>query len=162
MLHDQEFCTALEQAIALATRLEHHLLEETSTLEGRDPAQLEALIEHKRQVIEQLETQTARLKRSVEKAGHQFTVAGLADFLPSLAPAPDAPGTPTERWQQLREITARCELMNRENAKSIERHRKRVTTALNLIRGEDGSSATYSAKGDTQSTTVLGRTLTHA
>lgn len=156
------FLEALERAIDLASHLESLLFEETAVLEGRDPEQLQRLAERKREVVERLEHETQQLKAAVEQAGHEFSPAGLDGWLAGLPVLPEAPGSPAERWTCLREVAARCELMNRSNATTIERNRKRVATALRIIRGEDENAATYSAKGHSATAANLGRTLTRA
>lgn len=177
---DQAFRQTLDQAIDLTTQLEKLLLEETSTLDGRDPDRLQTLVENKQRVLEQIEQATARLQQLVEAEGHAFTAEGMDAFLGTLPAgstsatpetAPEATSgnqraTPKETaragWKRLRELAASCELMNRANAQAVERSRQRVATALKIIRGEEDNGNTYSARGYSQSGAVLGRTLTQA
>ncbi|WP_201069041.1 MULTISPECIES: flagella synthesis protein FlgN [Thiorhodovibrio] len=162
MSQHHNFLHALDHSIDLAGQLEKLLLEETATLDGRDPEHLQALVENKQRVLEQIEQATAGLQQIVEAAGHTFTADGMDAFLKDGEPTAAEHETATVGWKRLRELAASCELMNRTNAQAIERGRQRVATALKLIRGEDDNGNTYSAQGHSQSGTVLGRTLTQA
>ncbi|EIC22163.1 flagella synthesis protein FlgN [Thiorhodovibrio frisius] len=162
MSQHQAFALALEQAIDLTSQLETLLLEETAAVDGRDPEHLNALVENKQQVLEQIEQATATLQRSVEEAGQAFTPDGLEVFLRASDGTTEERDHASARWKRLRELAASCEIMNRANAEAVERSRLRVTTALKIIRGEDDNGNTYSAQGYSQSSTVLGRTLTQA
>ncbi len=162
MSQHPEFAQALERSISLADQLEQLLLKETAALNGSDPEALQALVDDKQQVLQSIEEETAQLQRLVEDAGQAFTPEGMDVFLRESDLAPGQNTALSERWNHLRELAARCKLMNSANAQSIERDRQRVNAALKIIRGEDDSSNVYTAQGYSQSGTVLGRTLSQA
>ncbi|WPL19771.1 FlgN protein [Thiorhodovibrio winogradskyi] len=162
MTQHHTFAQALEQAIELTGQLETLLLEETAALDGRDPERLQILVENKQRVIERIAGATASLQHFVEEAGQTFTPDGMDVFLRATNLAREERQTYTQQWKRLRALAASCELMNRTNAQAVERSRQRVATALKIIRGEEDNGSTYSAQGYSQSSTVLGRTLTQA
>lgn len=162
MSEHQAFPQVLEQSISLATELEQLLLEETAVLEGRDPDVLQALVERKQRVLKTMEEATGHLQRLVEASGQTFTPDGMTTFLREHDPTPEQHDSLSTRWKHLREVAARCELMNRSHAQSIERSRQRVDVALKIIRGEDDNGNVYTAQGLSQSGVVLGRTLSQA
>lgn len=156
------FNEALDHSIALTAELERLLLEETAILEGRDPERLRSLVEDKQRVLVQVEQETTRLQAAVEDAGQPFTPDGVAAFLREQDPQPLTSDALSARWSALRDLAARCDLMNRANGQAIERGRARVATALNILRGEDDSANVYTARGYAQSAPLLGHSLSEA
>lgn len=156
------FAQALAHTIDLTSQLEKLLLEETGSLDGRDPDHLQTLVTTKQRVLEQIETATATLRQRIEEAGQAFTPDGVETFLHASEPAPGRQDALRADWKRLRELAASCELMNRTNAQAVERGRERVDTALKIIRGEEDNGNTYSARGYARPNIVLGRTLTQA
>ncbi|MBK1647458.1 flagella synthesis protein FlgN [Rhabdochromatium marinum] len=162
MPQHQEFQPALERAIDLSRQLEQLLLDETALLHGREPERLQALIKSKLRLLRQVEQATRHLKALVEQAGQPFTREGLSQLLEALDTDPTQEDSLSAQWQTLRKLAASCELMNRNNAQTVEHSRKRVATALSIIRGEEDNGNTYNLSGHEQSGTVLGRPLTQA
>jgi flagella synthesis protein FlgN len=158
----QAFSQTLDQLLERTRQLEQLLLEESTSLDGRDPDRLQALVERKQRVVGQVEQKTAALRQIIDAAGEAFTPEGVANFLQAQQDVADDEASASARWKRLRALAASCELLNRDNAQAVERSRKRVATALKIIRGDIDDANTYSARGYAQSGSVVGRTLTQA
>ncbi|NKN33184.1 flagella synthesis protein FlgN [Marichromatium bheemlicum] len=158
MEHTGPFAHSLETAIALATRLEQALFDETRAIELRDPDELQHVVAGKQQLADQLEEETLRMKQWVEEAGHTFNAQGVERLLEHVDPQ----RTLTERWDALRDFIVRCDQLNRTNAALINRDRKRVTLSLRILRGEDPNATTYDPRGQADNGTPHSRTISRA
>ncbi|MBB1126649.1 flagella synthesis protein FlgN [Thiospirillum jenense] len=153
------FYMSLERSIALALQLENALAEETSAIERRDADLLQQVVAAKKGIVMRLEQETQLQRQQVENSGQAFTPQGLDVFLTALD---DSTRTLITQWNSLRQVIVRCDLMNKTNARLIERHRQRVATTIQLLRGDDGNGGVYTPKGQTTPITVQRRTLSRA
>lgn len=154
----KDFAVSLDRALECMRRLEELMLEELQAIESRDPDHLQRVVDSKREILVRLENETVQQKYWVEAAGFGFTPAGIEQFLQKH----DQVGQLGARWSTLLEHTRRCNRLNAENARLIERDQRRVAMMLHLLKGEDASTTTYDPRGRTATGGRRGRTLSQA
>lgn len=147
---------SLDRAITDMAHLEELMLEELRLLEAREVEQLQRILNDKQQLTARLATETQHQQQWVEAAGFSFTPAGVERFTQTYADAE----TFGPRWATLLDCTRRCSLLNTQNARTVERHWRRVTATLKLLQGEDAST-TYDPRGRT-ARGQRGRTISQA
>lgn len=153
-----QFAQSLEISIQLIHELETVMLEETHAIEMRDHDSLQRIILNKKNLVTALEAETCRQKHWVELDQHPFSLAGMTKFFAARGNDDQLLGL----WSTLRESTTRCDRINRTNAGLIERDRKRISTSLRILSGDDGTSATYNPRGRTESASPRSRTFSQA
>jgi flagella synthesis protein FlgN len=152
------FAQSLELSIQLMQQLETAMLEETRAIETRDADSLQRIVDHKRDLVARIEAETCQQKHWVELEQQPFTAAGMTKFFATLGNDRQL----LALWSNLRESSVRCHRMNRSNAQLIDRDRKRITTLLRIMSGDDGASATYTPHGRTESAGPRSRTIIQA
>ncbi len=155
----QPFSLSLERSIALAQQLENILAEETHAIERRDADLLQQVVAVKQGIVARLEQETQLQRQLVEQSGQAFNPPGVELFLTTVD---DKNHTLMTHWNHLRQVIVRCDLMNKTNARLIERHRQRVATTIQLLRGDDNHGGVYTPKGQASPITVQRRTLSRA
>lgn len=153
-----QFARSLGVSIQLIERLETALLDEARAIASRDSLALQRSVDGKQELVTQLEAETHRQRHWVELARQPFTPAGMTKFFATLG----SDGQLPELWSRLRDSSARCDRLNRANARLIERDRRRVAATLRIMSGDDGASKTYNPRGQTESAGLRGRTFTQA
>ena len=149
---------SLDRSIEDMRQLAELMLEELRAIESRDPDGLQQVVDAKRDLLARLENETAQQKRRVEAAGFDFTPAGIERFVQ----AHDQADQLGARWSTLLDHTRRCDRLNGDNARLIERDQRRVAMTLRLLKGEDASATTYDPRGRTASSGQRGRTISQA
>lgn len=149
---------SLDRAIADMQQLAESLLDELRAIESRDLDGLQRVVDDKQRLIAHLEAETAQQKHWVESAGFSFTPKGIEQFIQGF----DRNDRLGSRWSTLLDHTRRCDRLNRDNARSIERDRRRVAMTLRLLNGEDAGAATYDPRGRTATGGRRGRTISQA
>ncbi|MBK1716730.1 flagella synthesis protein FlgN [Thiocystis violacea] len=152
------FVASLDSAIEDMSRLESVMLEETRTIESRDVDGLQRAVAEKQRLVTRLEAETARQKDWIEGARLSFTPEGIEAFIQAF----DQEDRLGSRWSMLREHIRRCDQLNSDNARLIERDRRRIAATLRLLRGEDSSATTYDPQGRTAAGGQRGRTISQA
>lgn len=151
------FVASLDRSIEDMRRLAELMLDELRAIESRDPDGLQQIVDAKRGLLARLENETAQQKGWIEAAGFGFTPDGLERFIQAHDRA-DQLGT---RWSTLLDHTRRCDRLNSDNARLIERDQRRVAMTLRLLKGED-TGATYDPRGRAASSGQRGRTISQA
>lgn len=154
----ERLLTSLDRAINDMRQLADLLLEELRAIESRDLDGLQRLIHDKQGLVARLEAETAQQRHWIETAGFTFTPDGVERFIQ----AHDQSDRLASRWSILLDHTRHCDRLNSDNARSIERDRRRVTTTLRLLKGEDASTTTYDPRGRTAASGQRGRTISQA
>ncbi len=149
---------SLDLAIEDMHRLAERLLEELGAIESRDPDGLLRLVVDKQTLLTRLETETARQRDWIEAAGFGFTPEGVERFIRTH----DRDDRLATRWSALLDQTRRCDQLNSDNARSIERDQRRIAMTLRLLKGEDASTTTYDPRGRTAAGGQRGRTISQA
>lgn len=147
---------SLDRSITDMAQLEALMLDELRLLEAREVEQLQRILNDKQRLTTRLAAETQHQQRWIEAAGFSFTPDGVEAFIQSYADAEAfAP-----RWAQLLDLTRRCSQLNGQNARTVERDWRRVTSTLRLLQGEDAST-TYDPRGRT-ARGQRGRTISQA
>ena len=152
------FIGSLDDAIRDMIRLEAVMLEETQAIASQDIDALQGAIDEQRALMAGLETETARQRGWIEDAGFAFTPEGIERFIQAI----DQGNRVADRWSTLLGHMRRCDQANQDNARLIDRDRRRIATTLSILRGEDASTTTYDPKGRTASGGPRGRTISQA
>lgn len=152
------FMASLDRADADMRRLAELMLEELRAIESRDPEALQRVVHDKRQLVARLEAETEQQRHWVETAGFSFTPEGVKRFIRTHDQA-EPLGT---RWSTLLDHTRRCNQLNSDNARSIERDQRRIAMTLRLLQGEEAGATTYDPRGRTTTGGHRGRTLSQA
>lgn len=152
------FASALERAQAGMRQLAGLLEEETLAIESRDLAALERRLDAKAPLLAEIEGAIGEMKGRLEAAGFGFDPEGVAAFFRRHDPE----GRWSERWSELLAETRRCERLNREAARLVEREQRRIASALSILIGEDNSAAAYDPQGRLIPGAQRGRTLDQA
>jgi flagella synthesis protein FlgN len=151
------FVASLDRSIEDMRQLAQLMMDELRAIESRDADGLQQVVDAKRDLLARLENETAQQKHWIEAAGFGFTPDGIERFIQAY----DQTDQLGARWSALLDHTRRCDQSNRDNARSIERDWRRVTTTLRLLKGED-TSTTYDPRGRTASGGQRGRTISQA
>lgn len=149
---------SLDRSIEDMRQLAELMLEELRAIESRNPDGLQQVVDAKRGLLVSLENETAQQKRWIEAAGFGFTPDGIERFIQ----AHDQADQLGARWSTLLDHTRRCDRLNGDNARLIERDQRRVAMTLRLLKGEDASATTYDPRGRTASSGQRGRTISQA
>lgn len=149
---------SLDRSIEDMRQLAELMLEELRAIESRNPDGLQQVVDAKRGLLASLENETAQQKRWIEAAGFGFTPDGIERFIQ----AHDQADQLGARWSTLLDHTRRCDRLNGDNARLIERDQRRVAMTLRLLKGEDASATTYDPRGRTASSGQRGRTISQA
>ena len=146
---------SLQQDMDISTLLLQLMRQERESLELRDYAAFEALIQPKQKLIAQLE-QHAMLRRQ------WFEQQGMGDDAAALQLLHrEAPAIATQ-WQNAAEIWRECQTENHINEQICRRTRSVVEHMLDVLRGQhQQSGSVYDAKGLAQRGTS-GRTISNA
>lgn len=152
------FVVSLDSSIEGMRQLEAAMLAETQALESQDIEGLQQAVSEKQRLVTRLETETARQRQWIEEARFSFTPEGIQAFIQTFDQA-DRLGS---RWSTLREDIQRCDRINRDNGRLIERDQRRIAATLRLLRGEDHSATTYDPQGRTAAGGQRGRTISQA
>lgn len=152
------FVASLDRSISDMRRLAELMQDELRAIESRDPDGLQQVVAAKRELVARLEAETAQQRHWIKAAGFSFTPEGIERFIRTQDQA-DQLGS---RWSTLLDQTRRCDRLNRDNARLIERDRRRVATTLRLLKGEDASATTYDPRGRTATGGQRGRTISQA
>jgi flagellar biosynthesis protein FlgN len=149
---------SLDRAIADMRQLTGRMLDELRAIESRDLDELQRVVTEKQSLVNRLEAETAQQRHWVETAGFGFTPEGIEQFIQRVDQH-DQLGT---RWSSLLDHTRRCDQLNSDNARLIERDQRRIAMTLRLLKGEDASTTTYDPRGRTASSGQRGRTISQA
>lgn len=149
---------SLDRAIVDMHQLAELMFDELRALESRDLDGLQQVVTEKQRLVARLEAETAQQRHWIEAAGFSFTPVGIEQFIQGF----DQNDQLSTRWSTLLDHTRRCDQLNRDNARSIERDWRRVTVTLRLLKGEDASTTTYDTRGRTASSGQRGRSLSQA
>ena len=158
MDQNDQLVASLDVSIGLIQRLEEVMLEETRAIASHAPEQLQGVVAEKLDLVQRLEAETRRQKGWIEEAGFSFTPEGIEGLIAAL----DRDDRLRDRWSDLRAHSGRCDRLNEDNARLIERDRKRIAMSLRILRGEDGNAATYDPRGRPESDRQQSRTISQA
>lgn len=153
----ERLVTSFDTSTALLRQLEEVMLAEARAIASQAPERLQALVAEKLELVRTLESETQRQKDWMEHAGLDFTPAGIAQLIA----AHDSRSGLDAAWDALREGSRRCNLLNADNARLIQRDRKRIAMALRILSG-DGGAATYDPHGRPRSDRQQSRSITQA
>lgn len=153
-----QFAQSLVRSLQMLAQLETVMLDEARVIATRNPDMLQRVIATKSTLVATLEAETVKQKQWVEFAQLPFTNSGIAQLFTQF----DHAQSLSAQWTQLREMSVRCDQLNRANARLIEHDRKRIATLLRILKGDDAASATYTPQGRTTFTSSRSRTLIHA
>ncbi len=134
------------------------MLEEMRAIQSHEPDRLQEIVSEKLELVTQLETETTQQKVWVELENYDFTPEGIAGFIAAF----DQDNRLAQRWSDIRASIARCDRLNKANARLIERDRKRIALSLRILRGEDGVGATYNPQGRPEADHQHRRTISQA
>lgn len=149
---------SLDRAIADMRQLAELMLDELRALESRDLDGLQQVVTEKQTLLTRLEAETAQQRHWIEAACFSFTPDGIEQFIQGF----DQNDQLGIRWSTLLDHTRRCDQLNRDNARSIDRDRRRVAITLRLLKGEDASTTTYDPQGRPASSGQRGRSISQA
>lgn len=135
----------LEQDASLIEQLQILLEQERELLESRQHEPLEALIEAKNPILEQLGEHSRQRQNWLQHAQLSTDHQG---WLTLLAANP-ANETLIEPWQNLTERFLACQELNEINGKIIGRSRQTLGQLLSILRGQSGGPQLYNAQGST-------------
>jgi flagellar biosynthesis protein FlgN len=152
------FVASLDRAIEDMRQLAEFMLEELRAITSRDLDGLQRSVSEKQRLLARLEAETARQRDWIEAAGFSFTPDGVERFIQT-QDQDEQLGT---RWSALLDHTRRCDQLNSDNARSIERDQRRIAMTLRLLKGEDASTTTYDPRGRTAASGQRGRTISQA
>lgn len=146
MLPSPETLSAmLDQDTSLIAELQTLLERERELLESRQHPQLQALIETKNSILEQLGEHSRQRQNWLQQAQLSADHQG---WLTLLAATPTTE-TLIEPWQNLTERFAACQELNEINGKIIGRSRQTLGQLLSILRGQTGGPQLYNAQGST-------------
>lgn len=148
------FDYALQQDIAHSEELLSVLVQERQALEAREYTDFENLITQKKNLIEQLENNATQRKRWLSQHG-------MADDFAALDIAKHQAPDVVTRWEAAAAVWRECQTANQVNEQICRRTRLVVENVLNILRGENASSPTYDAKGNSRNA-QSGRTISSA
>jgi flagellar biosynthesis protein FlgN len=148
------FDHALQQDIAHSEQLLSVLLSERKALEAREYGDLENLIAQKKVCVELLEANAARRRQWLSHHG-------LNDDFTALDAVKHQASKVAARWEAAANAWRECQTANQINEQICRRTRFVVDRVLDLLRGQNASSATYDAKGYSQRTQG-GHTISNA
>ncbi len=135
----------LEQDTRLIEQLQTLLEQERELLESRQHQPLEALIEAKNPILEQLGEHSRQRQNWLQQAQLSTDQQG---WLNLLGASPDTQ-TLIEPWQNLTERFAACQELNEINGKIVGRSRQTLGQLLSILRGQSGGPQLYNAQGST-------------
>jgi len=126
------------------------LIKERECLEHRKLDSMQALIERKIQLIDEISQQVKFRAQVLSKLNLPQTAAGWSQFLnrhPLTQPL-------EAEWQEVVQCFEECQQLNQVNGKLVARSQKTFGHILNLIRGQVAAPSLYGANGssNTQST----------
>lgn len=137
--------TALLKTIAeRLSQLLQALEAEYQALSANDVEKMQQTAEDKTTLTEQLER--LELKRSIllKNAGLDQDKTGMTAYLQR---QPDADNAMEKHWQEIEQITRKCEKQNKVNGIIIESKRRRANTALAILKGQSNTTELYTAEG---------------
>lgn len=146
----QKLSQLLSQEIHLATQLLDLMLEEKNILENHSPEKLVTLTDTKTRCLDQIEMVSrsrSRLLQGLSSA--PTTVERMNQFIEQ------QPQTVRELLttavDKLEDILEKCRKQNATNGMIISVSQRNIQRNLNIIRGADNESMTYTPKGQTTS-----------
>lgn len=134
------------------------LIQEREYLEKRELNPMQALIERKIQLIEQIAQQVKFRAQVLAKLNLPQTAAGWSQFLnrhPLTKPL-------EIEWQTVVNCYEECQALNQINGKLIARSQKTFGHILNLIRGQVAAPSLYGANGSNKTQSTGSYTLAKA
>lgn len=135
----------LEQDTVLIEQLQTLLEQERELLESRQHQPLEALIEAKNPILQQLGEHSQQRQNWLQQAQLSTDHQGWLTLL-SATPATETLIGP---WQDLTERFTACQELNEINGKIIGRSRQTLGQLLSILRGQSGGPQLYNAQGST-------------
>lgn len=135
----------LEQDTVLIEQLQALLEQERELLESRQHQPLEALIEAKNPILQQLGEHSQQRQNWLQQAQLSTDHQGWLTLLS----ASSATETLIGPWQDLNERFAACQELNEINGKIIGRSRQTLGQLLSILRGQSGGPQLYNAQGST-------------
>ncbi len=148
------FDYALQQDIEHSEHLLAALSDERKALEAREYGDIETIIAQKKHWVDQLEANAAQRRR-------WLTQQGLADDMSALNLVKRQAPAVAARWEAAATAWRECQTANQINEQICRRTRVVVERVLDILRGQNATSATYDAKGYSQRT-QSGRTISNA
>lgn len=146
-----------QDKVALET-LRDCLIKERECLETRNLDPMQALIEHKIQLIDQISQQVKFRAQVLSKLNLPQTADGWSQFLNR---HPLTKPLETE-WQTVVSCYEECQSLNQINGKLVARSQKTFGHILNLIRGQVAAPSLYGANGSSKAQTTGSYTLAKA
>ena len=125
---DSELAEARRQLKALVESLAQTLAQEGAALAQRDPEALQAILDRKQALLDDLQA-----------------VSGRAQ--PERMARTDLPADELNDWQAIRDGLARCEQANQTNGAAVALGKQVVDRLFNLLTGRSGATNVYDARG---------------
>lgn len=150
-----ELAALIEREAAGAMRLVEALLREKSALAANDSDGLNAATTEKTALLGQLELLERDRRKLLQRVSFGATHADMQLFMARLALNVETNSLSRillQNWQQLTATMQQCRDLNLANGRVVAAMQTRVQQALNLLRGGQGTVATYGRTGSTQLT----------
>ena len=125
---DSELAEARRQLKALVESLAQTLAQEGAALAQRDPEALQAILDRKQALLDDLQA-----------------VSGRAQ--PERMARTDLPADELNDWHAIRDGLARCEQANQTNGAAVALGKQVVDRLFNLLTGRSGATNVYDARG---------------
>ena len=149
-----QLAQSFKQDIPTTQTLLELLKKEKEALETRDYETFKQGIQRKAELLNQLETNASQRQQ-------HLTEAGIADQDKALALLDQQAPMVASSWRNLASLWQQCQELNEVNDRIAKRTKLVVGQLLDILRGQNGHSHLYDAKGDAK-TGNSGREITSA
>lgn len=140
--------SSMSQAIELLETLNSLLIAERTALKERDTANIQALLEQKTALLNQLEQNATARSQLLVTAGFNGDESGMDNYLDSL---PASAASLQQQWQALKDKLQVCKDANQLNGTVVHRSKTQIEALLNILRGQSGQQKIYDDAGKASS-----------
>ncbi len=154
----EHFHQLVEQGCTDFTQLCELLEQERDAIEQRALDQLQAVVNDKAALLEQIAANINARNEILSQAGCSADDEGLQAYLQSL-PQPQSQRIQTD-WQQLAQQLQKANTLNQRNEKVINRSQQSVNQLLSILQGHSQQNTLYNqsgAKGNYSPRNTLGK-----
>lgn len=144
---DANFNDLLTRELELLGGLKNLMLNEKSAVEDNQIEQLIPIADDKQKLLELVER--ASMERQQFLRSHSQGNSGLEMTNHYIHKARNSQELKSQ-FQRLQDTLKECQDLNNVNAKIIAMNQRHVERNLNIIKGVDGQSVVYTAKGNTE------------